>query len=144
MKTLTRRLPAKYRSAVRFVCVGAFGTALQYGIYYGFLALFDHYCPELGIRVTLAFTIGFVTEMISNYLLTSFYTFRTRPNLKNAGGFLLGRGVNYVLQLTFLHLLIWLTLSEELAGIAAIMLAGIINYFILVPFYHKKNKEKHE
>lgn len=124
--------------------MGAFGTGLQYGIYYGFLALFDRCCPELGIRVTLAFTIGFVIEMISNYLLTSFYTFGTHPNLKNAGGFLLGRGVNYVLQLTFLHLLIWLTLSEELAGIAAIMLAGIINYFILVPFYHKKNKEKHE
>lgn len=123
--------------------MGAFGTGLQYGIYYVFLALFDYCCPELGIRVTLAFTIGFVIEMISNYLLTSFYTFGTHPNIKNAGGFLLGRGVNYILQLAFLHLLIWLTLSEELAGIIAIMLAGIINYFILVPFYHKKNKEKH-
>lgn len=143
MKTLTRRLPEKYRSAVRFVCVGAFGTGLQYGIYYGFLSLFDHYCPDLGIRVSLAFTIGFVVEMISNYLLTSFYTFGTHPNLKNAGGFLLGRGVNYVLQLTFLHILIGWTLTEELSGIIAIVLAGVINYFILVPFYHKrKGKSK--
>lgn len=143
MKTLTRHLPEKYRSAVRFVCVGAFGTALQYGIYYGFLSLFDHYCPDLGIRVSLAFTIGFVIEMISNYLLTSFYTFGTHPNLKNAGGFLLGRGVNYVLQLTFLHILIGWTLTEELSGIIAIVLAGVINYFILVPFYHKrKGKSK--
>lgn len=135
-------MPAKYRSAVRFVCVGAFGTALQYGIYYGFLALFDHYCPELGIRVTLAFTIGFVTEMISNYLLTSFYTFRTRPNIKNAGGFLLGRLVNYFIQIGFLHLLIYIGLSEEWSGIVAIVLAGIINYFVLVPFYSKKKSEK--
>lgn len=143
MKTLTRHLPEKYRSAVRFVCVGAFGTGLQYGIYYGFLSLFDHYCPDLGIRVSLAFTIGFVIEMISNYLLTSFYTFGTHPNLKNAGGFLLGRGVNYVLQLTFLHILIGWTLTEELSGIIAIVLAGVINYFILVPFYHKrKGKSK--
>lgn len=143
MKTLTRHLPEKYRSAVRFVCVGAFGTALQYGIYYGFLSLFDHYCPDLGIRVSLAFTIGFVVEMISNYLLTSFYTFGTHPNLKNAGGFLLGRGVNYVLQLTFLHILIGWTVTEELSGIIAIVLAGVINYFILVPFYHKrKGKSK--
>ncbi len=138
MKTLTRRLPEKYRSAVRFVCVGALGTGLQYGIYYGFLALFDYCCPELGIRVTLAFTIGFVIEMISNYLLTSFYTFGTHPSLKNAGGFLLGRGVNYVLQLAFLHLIIYIGLSEELSGIIAIVLAGIINYFVLVPFYKKK------
>ena len=116
---------------------------MQYGIYYGFLSLFDHYCPDLGIRVSLAFTIGFVIEMISNYLLTSFYTFGTHPNLKNAGGFLLGRGVNYVLQLTFLHVLIGWTLTEELSGIIAIVLAGVINYFILVPFYHKrKGKSK--
>lgn len=152
MKTLTRRLPEKYRSAVRFVCVGAFGTALQYGIYYGFLSLFEHYCPDLSIRissqitigyVSLAFTIGFVIEMISNYLLTSFYTFGTHPNIKNIGGFLLGRGVNYVLQLTFLHILIGWTLTEELSGIIAIVLAGVINYFILVPFYHKrKGKSK--
>lgn len=144
MKTLTRRLPEKYRSAVRFVCVGALGTAVQYGIYYGFLALFDHWCPELGIRVSLAFTIGFVVEMISNYLLTSFYTFGTRPSMKNAGGFLFGRGVNYLLQLMFLHLIIYIGLSEELSGIIAIVLAGIINYFVLVPFYSKKKSTKHD
>ena len=34
MKTLTGYLPKKYRSAVRFVLVGALGTGLQYGIYY--------------------------------------------------------------------------------------------------------------
>ena len=138
MKTLTGRLPEKYRSAARFVCVGAFGTALQYGIYYLLLYIFEHTCPDLAIKVTLAFTIGFCVEMISNYILTSFYTFRTKPCLKNAGGFLLGRGVNYVLQIAFLHLLIWATLSEELSGLLAIMLAGIVNYFVLVPFYRKK------
>lgn len=142
MKTLTRHLSEKYRSAVRFVCVGAFGTALQYGIYYGFLSLFEHLCPGMSVKVTLAFTIGFVIEMISNYLLTSFYTFGTHPNLKNAGGFLFGRGVNYVLQLAFLHLIIYIGLSEELSGIIAIVLAGIINYFVLVPFYSKKKQER--
>ena len=142
MKTLTRRLPAKYRSAVRFVCVGAFGTALQYGIYYLFLSLFERFYPDMSVKVTLAFTLGFGIEMISNYLLTSFYTFRTRPNIKNAGGFLLGRLVNYFIQIGFLHLLIYIGLSEEWSGIVAIILAGIINYFVLVPFYSKKKSEK--
>ena len=81
MKTLTRRLPAKYRSAVRFVCVGAFGTALQYGIYYLFLSLFERFYPDMSV-------------------------------------------------------------SEEWSGIVAIVLAGIINYFVLVPFYSKKKSEK--
>jgi putative flippase GtrA len=139
MKTLTGHLPKKYRSAVRFVLVGALGTGLQYGIYYLLLGLFQQHWPEMMILTSLAFTIGFVIEMIYNYLLTSFYTFRVRPTWKNAGGFLVGRALNYVIQLLLLNCLIWLHISEEWAGIAAIALAGVINYFVLLPFY-KDNK----
>ena len=139
MKTLTGHLPKKYRSAVRFVLVGALGTGLQYGIYYMLLGVFQQHWPEVMILTSLAFTIGFVMEMIYNYLLTSFYTFRVRPNWKNAGGFLVGRALNYVIQLILLNCLIWLHMSEEWAGIAAIALAGVINYFVLLPFY-KDNK----
>ena len=141
MKTLTGHLPLKYRSAVRFVLVGAFGTGLQYGIYYLLLEIFQSQWPEVVILTYLAFTIGFVMEMICNYFLTSFYTFRVRPNWKNAGGFLVGRAINYVIQLLFLNLLIWLHMSEEWAGIAAIALAGVINYFVLLPFYKDKKKK---
>ena len=140
MKTLTRHLPLKYRSAVRFVLVGAFGTGLQYGIYYLLLNFFQKQWPEVGILTSLAFTIGFVIEMICNYFLTSCYTFKVRPNWKNAGGFLFGRAINYVIQMLLLNALIWLHMSEEFAGILAIALAGIINYFILLPFYKDKKK----
>ena len=139
MKTLTGHLPKKYRSAVRFVLVGALGTGLQYGIYYMLLGVFQQHWPEVMILTSLAFTIGFVMEMMCNYFLTSFYTFRVRPNWKNAGGFLVGRALNYVIQLILLNCLIWLHMSEEWAGIAAIALAGVINYFVLLPFY-KDNK----
>lgn len=140
MRTWTRHLPPKYRSVVRFTIVGAIGTAMQYGIYYVFLALFERYCPGLHAYVTIAFTIGFCVEMVSNYLLTNFYTFRSRPCLKNAGGFLVGRGVNYVVQIGFLHLLILCSMPEEWAGIVAIVLAGIVNYFVLMPFFKKKKE----
>lgn len=142
MKTLTGLLPLKYRSAVRFVCVGIIGTGLQYGIYYLLLGLFQQHWPEMMILTSLAFTIGFVMEMIYNYLLTSFYTFRVRPTWKNAGGFLVGRAINFVIQLLLLNCLIWLHMSEEWAGIAAIALAGVINYFVLLPFY--KDNKKHD
>ena len=142
MKTLTGHLPKKYRSAVRFVLVGALGTGLQYGIYYMLLGVFQQHWPEVMILTSLAFTIGFVMEMMCNYFLTSFYTFRVRPNWKNAGGFLVGRALNYVIQLILLNCLIWLHMSEEWAGIAAIALAGVINYFVLLPFY--KDNKKHD
>ena len=141
MKSLTGRLPLKYRSAVRFVLVGALGTGLQYGIYYVLLGIFQTKWAEDTWLTSVAFTVGFVIEMVYNYLMTSFYTFRVRPTLKNAGGFLFGRALNYVIQLIFLNVLIWLHMSEEWAGIAAIALAGVINYFVLLPFYKDKKRE---
>ena len=143
MKTLTGHLPKKYRSAVRFVLVGASGTALQYGIYYVLLGFFNHYWPSTAILTSVAFTCGFVIEMISNYLLTSFYTFRVKPSLKNASGFVLGRTLNYFIQMLLLHALMWLDMSKEWAGLAAIALAGIINYFVLLPFYKDRKRDSH-
>ena len=141
MKTLTGRLPMKYRSAVRFMFVGTLGTGLQYGIYYLLLDIFQRQWPEVGILTSVAFTAGFMIEMVCNYFLTNFYTFRTRPSWKNAGGFLLGRVLNYVIQLSLLNALVWLHMGEEWAGIVAIMLAGVINYFVLRPFYKDKKRE---
>ena len=141
MKTLTGRLPMKYRSAVRFVFVGTLGTGVQYGIYYLLLDIFQRHWPEVGILTSVAFTAGFIIEMVCNYFLTNFYTFRTRPSWKNAGGFLLGRVLNYVIQLSLLNALVWLHMGEEWAGIVAIMLAGVINYFVLRPFYKDKKRE---
>ena len=142
MKTLTGRLPMKYRSAARFVLVGALGTGVQYGIYYLLLMVFQRQWPDVGILTSVAFTVGFVVEMVCNYFLTSYYTFRVKPSLKNIGGFLIGRALNYVIQLLFLHTMIWLQISEEWAGIIAIMLAGVINYFVLLPFFRQQKKVK--
>ena len=141
MKTLTGRLPIKYRSAVRFVLVGALGTGLQYGIYYLLLGVFQTKWPEVALLTSIAFTAGYVIEMVMNYFLTSFYTFKKTPSWKNAGGFILGRTLNYGIQLLFLNVMIWLHLSEEWAGIVAIMLAGVINYFVIRPFYKDKKNE---
>lgn len=131
----------KYRSAARFVLVGALGTGVQYGIYYLLLTVFQRQWPDVGILTSVAFTVGFVVEMVCNYFLTSYYTFRVKPSLKNIGGFLIGRALNYVIQLLFLHMMIWLHVSEEWAGIVAIMLAGVINYFVLLPFFRAKKTE---
>jgi len=124
---------------VRFVCVGAFGTLLQYGVYYLFLELFHRTLSDSQTMTSLAFSLGFVVEMVVNYFLTNYFTFHTRPNWKNVGGFVFGRALNYVVQLAFLNVFIWLALSEEISGILAIILAGIINYFVLVPFFRTKD-----
>ena len=135
------KMSDKYRSAVRFVCVGVLGTLLQYGIYYLFLDIFRESNADSQNMTSVAFSIGFLVEMVVNYLLTNYYTFHTHPSWKNAGGFLVGRAINYGVQILFLNILIWLSMSEEIAGIVAIILAGIINYFMLVPFFRTKKEE---
>lgn len=137
-------MPKKYRSAVRFMLVGAFGTALQYGIYFLLLGFFNHRWPNMAVLTSVAFTCGFVVEMISNYMLTSFYTFRVKPSLKNASGFIFGRTLNYFIQMFLLHALMWLEMSEEWSGLAAIALAGVINYFVLLPFYKDRKRDSHK
>ncbi|MBQ9752521.1 MAG: GtrA family protein [Paludibacteraceae bacterium] len=141
MKTLSRRLPSKYRSVVRFICVGIIGTLLQYGLYYLFLEIFRRALPDSNTMASVAFSIGFYIEMIVNYFLTNYYTFHTHPSWKNAGGFIFGRIINYIVQMLFLNALLWLSMSEEWAGIVAIMLAGVLNYFVLLPFFRAKKKE---
>lgn len=131
----------KYRSVVRFVCVGVLGTLLQYGIYYLFLGIFRESATDSQTMTSVAFSIGFLVEMVVNYLLTNYYTFHTHPSWKNAGGFLVGRMLNYGVQLLFLNILIWLSMTDEVAGIVAIILAGVINYFVLVPFFRNKKEE---
>lgn len=135
MQLLTSKLPVQTRQMVRFVIVGTSGTGLQYALYYIFLKLAEYLLPGIEL-VTACFTVAYVLEVITNYFLTSIYTFETRPSLKNAGGFATGRVFNYLVQIGLLQLcLLWM--SDEMAGIVAIVLAGIINYFVLKFFFKK-------
>lgn len=140
MKLLTDYIKEPARSAVRFTVVGCTGTGIQYGWYYLFLLLFRQIWPDAGWVVGTTFTIGFILEMISNYFLTTYYTFSSRPSIKNLGGFLVGRGVNYVVQMVFLWVFIRIGIPEEPAGIVTIVIAGIVNYFVTRVFFKEKKK----
>lgn len=140
MKLLTSRLQEPARSAVRFLILGGIGTGIQYGIYYGLLFMVEHLLGGSQFLTNAAFAIGFIVEMVFNYVMSNYYTFGTKPNLVNLGGFLGARGINFVLQLLCLNVLLeWM--SEEMAGIVAILIAGIVNYFILRLFFKKPKKE---
>ena len=98
MKLLTSYLPPKIRSAFRFAVVGTTGMFVQTWIFMAALLLFDH--PDKGAALYyVAFAIGYLLELIPNYLFLNWYTFGTRPTIKNAGGFLLARAINMAIQL---------------------------------------------
>ena len=125
---------------------------MQYALYYAFLVLFEHLYGDSDHWVRIAFTLGFVLETCLNYILTSYYTFSSKPDWKNLLGFIGSRGVNYLIQMLFLQVFLqlfeWGNLNEEIraewAGIATILLAGAVNYFLLKIMYRLLKKHNAE
>lgn len=139
MKLPTSYLPYRVRSAVRFMVVGLTGSLVQTWLFMA--ALWALGQPEKGMLLYyVAFGIGFLLEMVPNYLLSNWYTFGTRPNKKNASGFLLARAVNLIIQFSLLPLLVWLlpTWKDDYLSLLVIFVAGCINYLILLLFFEKK------
>ena len=142
MKLPTSYLKGKVRSSVRFMVVGFTGSFVQ--TWFFMLAMWLLNQPEKGSALFyVAFGIGFVLEMIPNYLFSNWYTFGTRPDWKNASGFIFARAINLVIQFTLLPFMLRLlpTWREDYLSLIVIFVAGIINYLILLLFF-KKPKEK--
>ena len=143
IKLPTSYLPEKIRSAVRFTVIGTTGMFVQTWCFMA--ALYFLAQPEKGcLLYFIAFGIGYVLEMIPNYLFTTWYTFESKPSWKNASGFLLARAVNVPLQLGLLPFFLWLFPSwrDDYLSLLVIFIAGCVNYLICLFFF--KKKEHHE
>lgn len=116
------KIPEKWRQPIRFALVGGLATAIHYGVY---LLL------QLWMWAGVAYTIGYVVSFVFNYMLTNYFTFKTRPNTKNGVGFVLSHGINYGLHIGLLELFLWLGLSNEWAPIPVFCIVIPVNFFIL-------------
>ena len=141
MKLPTSYLPQKIRSAVRFAVVGTTGMFVQTWFFMAALMFLNY--PEKGVFLYyVAFLFGYIMEMIPNYLFSNWYTFGTKPDLKNAGGFLLARAINMAIQLGLLPLMLaWLSSwRDDYISFVVIFIGGCINYLVCLIFF-KKPKE---
>ena len=142
IKLPTSYLPRKIRSAVRFTVIGTIGMFVQTWFFMAALMFMNY--PEKGVLLYyVAFGIGYVLEMIPNYLFTNWYTFGTKPNIKNAGGFLAARAINLVIQLGLLPLMLaWLpTWRDDYISFMVIFIGGCINYLVCLLFFKKPKDE---
>jgi len=142
MRLPTSYLPEKISSAVRFTIVGTTGMFIQTWCFMAALYFMSH--PDKGTWLYyVAFGIGYLLEMVPNYLFSNWYTFGTRPNLKNAGGFLLARAINLVIQLGLLPLMLRLlpTWRDDYISFVVIFIGGCINYLVCLLFFKKKDKK---
>lgn len=139
MRLPSSYLPEKIRSAVRFAVVGTTGMFVQTWCFMAALYCLSY--PAKGAALYyVAFGIGYVLEMIPNYLFSNWYTFGTQPSLKNAGGFLLARAINLGIQLGLLPLMLALmpTWRDDYISFIVIFIGGCINYLVCLLFFKKK------
>lgn len=123
---------AQFRELVRFGIVGCVATLIQYGIYY----LFNQ---VIGWGATTSLTIGYAVSFVFNFFLSNYFTFRTKPTVKKGIGFGMSHCINYLLQIVFLNLYMWIGISEEFAPIPMFLTVIPIN-FLLVRFVLKSKK----
>lgn len=115
---------------------------VQTWIFMAALYMLGH--PEKGMTLYyVAFGIGYILEMIPNYLFSNWYTFGTKPDIRNAGGFLLARAINLLIQLGLLPVMISLLpmWRDDYISYTVIFIGGCVNYLVCLLFFKQKNKD---
>ncbi|MGL5317420.1 MAG: GtrA family protein [Bacteroidales bacterium] len=114
---------------IRYIITGTVATAVQYGVYYLLCATMQPH---------FAFTLATVAFVVVNFFMTNYYTFRVKPTWKNSIGFLGQQGINYVMQIGFLSLFLWMGISAKLAPVPVYLIALPTNFVILRFIFKKK------
>lgn len=107
---------------VRFGIVGTVSTLIHYGVY---LLLLRWLNPSI------SYTGGYIVGFCFNYVLTTYFTFRTKSSIKNAAGFSASHIINYFLELGVLNLFLWFGMGKQLTGIVTLVAVVPINFLIL-------------
>ena len=124
IKAAYGRIPMRWQEVIRFCIVGGIATAVHYAIY---LLL------QLWIWTWLAYSVGYALSFLMNYVLTNYFTFKTKPSVKNGVGFIVSHAINYGLHIGLLELFLWLNVPNVLAPIPVYCIVIPVN-FVLVRF----------
>ena len=119
----------KNNELIRFAITGTIATVLQYLIYYMLMTV---------AGASIAWTIGYAISFVFNFMMTTYFTFKVKPNKKKAGGFAFSHIINWLMQLGTLNFFIWAGVSKALAPIPMYMICMPMN-FLLVRFFVKKH-----
>ena len=121
----------KYAQFVRFCANGVLAVAIQYGVYLLLVQWINPFAAN---------TVGYAVSFCVNFIITSYWTFRSRPSWRKLAGFGGSHIVNYVCQQAFLALFLWAGIAKEYAAIMAMGSAVPVNFMILRVIYKKKSE----
>lgn len=108
---------------LRFIITGSIATCIQYGLY---LILISACSLSAVVSTVVSYFISFVT----NYILSNYFTFKTRPSKGNAASFLASHIINLSLQ-TILVALFSKCINAEYALLPAMVICIPCNFFLV-------------
>lgn len=109
----------------RYIITGAFATVLQYTFYVILV-------KAAAMSAEYAAVGSYCISLCANFVLSNFFTFRTRPNARKAASFLTSHMINLGLQ-TLLVAIFARFMDESMALLPAMAICIPIN-FCLVSF----------
>ena len=128
------KIPEKLRTKedilqfLRFCIIGVLAAAVHYGVY---LIL------QWWIALNIAYTAGYLISFIGNFILTIFFTFRTKPTWKNFVGFAGSHGINYFLHIVLFNIFLWLGVHHLIAPPLVMLVAMLVQFSILRAVFTK-------
>lgn len=118
----------------RFGIVGVIATIIHYGVYWIFLKW---------INPTFAYSIGYGVSFVVNFFLSSFFTFKIRPDIEKGFRFALSHGINYLLHISLLNIFLYLGIPKTFAPFPVFALVVPINFILVqTALTHNKKNEK--
>lgn len=113
---------------LRFCINGCLAVAIQYAVYLLLIRWINEYAAN---------TVGYIVSFCCNFIITSYWTFHSKPSLRKLGGFGSSHLVNYFVQQGFLWVYLTTGVPREWAALIAMGSAVPIN-FLLLRFVYRK------
>lgn len=121
----------RIREIIRFGIVGVIATLIQYVVY--IIAI-----PYLG--ATPAYTVGYIVSFCCNFIMSNYFTFKTKPSTEKGFKFMLAHGFNYLLQIGLLNGFIYYGIGNKIAPLLVYVISVPVNYFLVRKALNKNNK----
>ena len=124
---------AKKYEVLRFMAVGGAAAIIHYVIYALLL--------RWGMQYNFAYAISFSISLISNFLGSNYFTFKTKPTIERAVKFGLSNGINFINHMLLLNLFVVIGVNELIVPALVFTVLFPIN-FVLVKYSLKGKKSK--
>ena len=113
---------ARIIEVMLFGIVGSTAMAIHYGVYYLLLRF---------LPVNVSFSLGYFISFLSNFTMTSYFTFKVKPSVGRFLRFAASHGTNYLLQILLLNFFIHvMELDVKMTPVPVYAISVPVNYIL--------------